>query len=165
MKDEARGHTPIIDAATTILVTDTEILATMAHGGAPDAIVALKEVEKGNLELEEERKKLDVLLESHVENDIESDSTRRFLGEMDGLLPDEFDTVPVESGPVTDEDVFISIPNMNKKIHVQESTERFDLSQQSSTSSDPICRQIHMGSGRWAQIMELKTGFIFESTK
>jgi hypothetical protein len=42
---EKIARTPIIDAATTILVTDTEILATMARGThAAHSIFALKEV-------------------------------------------------------------------------------------------------------------------------
>src|SRR5437016_10350494 len=56
MKDKATNHTPIIDAATTILITDTEILATMARGVSSHthSLFALKvdDLEEPKLELE-----------------------------------------------------------------------------------------------------------------
>jgi hypothetical protein len=144
MKEKA-SHTPILEAATTILVTDTEILATMAREvHAAHSIVALKEIKANDQDRLELRSKYYKTLE-----DIE----------------DDFHTV--ENGPVTDEghvpaskDVFVSLPNINKAIPTQES---IDSSQK--RSSDPICKPIVMGDGHWAQILESKKGFIFESTK
>ena len=164
--NEKAFHTPTIDAATTLLVTDTEILATMAHGSnALQGIVTVKEIEKSKDQLEEDKKKLDALFESGLKNG--SGTTEENILRMDGLLSEEFYTVnyPENSDPV--EDLFISFPNINEEVLIQKSTERLpiDLSQQSSTSSDPICRPIEMGNGHWAEIQTKKKGYIFESTK
>jgi len=108
MKAKA-ARTRIIDAVTTILVTDTEILATMTRRThTTNSIFALTEIRQKD-KAQHER------FESKLENLAPEGSHQ--------MLPGDFDME--DRGPVTDEDVFISIPNMNKKIHVQESTERF----------------------------------------
>jgi hypothetical protein len=159
MKEKA-DHTPVIDAATTILVTDTEILATMSRGiNATHSIVALKEIERGNDR--EDNLKLFERVKSLSKND-----SVKLLREIDVLLPEEFETLENDSLTNLNEviaskdDVFISFPNMNEAIRMQKSA----TSQQSR--SDPTCKPIKMGNGRWAQIVESqKSGFIFESTK
>lgn len=149
------SHTSIIDAATTILITNTEILATMARHHA-HGIFAFKEIQGNN---PEQMKLIDDLLTSPDPQ----------LGKIDELLPDHLDMDG--NGPVTwtDSDeaqtaseghVFVSFPNTNKKICVQAPA---NLSQQSSTSSGPICQPIATDNGHWSQIMESTSGFIFGS--
>jgi hypothetical protein len=155
---EKSTHTPVIDAATTILVTDTEILATMSRGvPATHSIVALKETEKGNDQEHKNRELYYDLLKSRLRND-----SGQMLMEMEELLPDEFETVKSDSATTnSNEDpsnVFVSFPNINKTISMQKPTKSF-------TSSDPICKPIDTVNGHWAQILKLKSGFIFDSTK
>jgi len=157
---EKSRHTRVIDAATTILVTDTEILATMARGA--NSIVALKEINRGD----KDHSVLRDLLDSESQ-DVYSKSNQilgelnsksnRILGEVDELLPGEFE---MNSDPVIDEDhhapakdpqVFVSFPNPNSSIAMP--------------SSDRICKPIAPDNGYWPQIWESKEGYIFESTQ
>jgi hypothetical protein len=166
MKDTAI-RTPIIDAATTILVTDTEILATMASVYAPHSIVALKEDQAHN-------KTLDNLIEAKLKH-LDAKSSMKFWREMDGVLPDDLgiditdEAQHASKGPdLKDKDIFISIPNINQNIRIpsQKSTERLPInSHQSSTSNDPICKPIAVVAGRWQDILKSKSGFIFEAAK
>jgi hypothetical protein len=152
MKEKA-SPTPIIDAATTILVTNTEILATMANGAnSSHGIVALTEIEKGEELLEGPRRKIVDLAKSKFKDGIES---TLFLRDLDGHLPDEFYPLPVNEDSVPDEDIFVSFPNIDKALAVP----------LPKPTSSPICKPIDLGNGRWAQIMKGKTGFIFESSK
>lgn len=172
MKDTAI-RTPIIDAATTILVTDTEILATMASVYAPHSIVALKKSESN--EDQAHNKTLDNLFEEKLKF-LDAQSSMKFWREMDGVLPDDLGVEDIideaqhaSKGPgLKDKDIFISMPNINQNILIpsQKSTERLPInSHQSSTSNDPICKPIAVVDGRWQQIWESKSGFIFEATK
>jgi hypothetical protein len=82
MKDKA-AHTPIIDAATTILVTDSEILATMAYGVQDThSILALKEVKEEDSGYKDQ---LDVLLHS------DSNGSDTILEDINRILPADFD--------------------------------------------------------------------------
>jgi hypothetical protein len=149
---EKSAHTPVIDAATTILVTDTEILATMARGAhATHSIVALKEVKE---EDQGYNRDLDDLLP-----DLD---TGRLLSTIDALEPDNFgmaeiglanDEASIDEGRlgVSDKDVFISFPNINTEIPIE--------------GSDSTCKPITMGPGHWNDIMKSKSGFIIESTQ
>ena len=159
MKEKAsQTSTPIIDAATTILVTDTEILATMAHGAnASHGIVAIKEIEieKGDELVKMTNEKIvDSLNQSELGNDVES--TLMILRGMDGHLPDEFYPLPVAENDEPElEDVFVSFPNINEALGVP----------LEKSTSNPICRPIEIDIGHWAEIMKRETGFIFGSPK
>jgi hypothetical protein len=159
MKDKGTRHTPVIDAATTILITDTEILATMAHGiQDKHSILALREVK------EEYKDQLDALLQS----DNESNGSRLLDG-IEKILPADFDVeshrdepgsdFDVESHkdePVSNKGVFISFPNIDKGLHFKNCTEGLPI------DSPPMCNPIHTGNERWTKIMTSKSGFIFE---
>jgi hypothetical protein len=142
-------QTSTIDAATTILVTDTEILASMARGVyASDSIFALRELQIGEPFEDEAR------VESQL-RDLDPNTSSQILEELDELLPDTLNAMKNgDEGRVSDKDVFFSIPNPNKAISIE-----------SSTSSDPICKPIAMGGELWTRIMESKTGFMFNLTK
>jgi hypothetical protein len=152
---EKADHTPVIDAATTILVTDTEILATMSRGVCPThTILALKEVNEKDLGYKGQ-------LDQSKSKGLDLNISCQTLEDIDEILPADLDV------PVPDDGVFISFPNINEAINLETSTERLpiDSSQQSSTGSDAICKPIVMDHGHWTQIMESKSGIIFESSK
>jgi hypothetical protein len=123
MKEKAT-HTPIIDAATAILITDTEILATMSRA---HNIVALKELKGKNQDSEEQ-------LLDYLEQEIKRLSPKasvKLLKSFDELLPDDPD-IMVEDDLVTwtgenSGDVFISFPNINEAIPMQEEYTSGDL--------------------------------------
>lgn len=147
MKDKT-DHTPIIDAATKILITDTEILATMTRGvQCAHSIVAIKEMKE---QYKEHDNKLETLLESGLK-DLDSKASTRLARELDALLPDS-DDFDWEESHNPDKDVFISFPNINSAIPIDSS----------SYTGDPICKPIIMNEGLWNQIMMSKNGFIFE---
>jgi hypothetical protein len=151
MKDKV-NRTAVIDAATTILVTNTEILATMTRGAQnahsiSDSILAVKDT---TVQLEDSNhdEKLHALLQSKL-NDISAGSEL----DIDALLPDSeyFCTEELESGHMPDvEDVFISFPNPNTAIPIPSST---------YNSDDSFCKPIAVDNGRWASIMEKKCGY------
>jgi hypothetical protein len=151
-------HTPVIDAATTILVTDTEILATMARGvHTAHSIVTMKEMEEND---QEDKSLLDNGLKL---SDLDSKASIQVLRQIDELLPN--DIITEKSGPAIDTtcygDVFFSFPNINIAVLMQKSTGTHS-SQQSSTSNDTICVPIAMDSSYWAQIWESSRGFILD---
>jgi len=75
MKDK-NSHTSVIDAATTILITDTEVLATMTRG--VNRLFAIKEVNQ------EDESRLNSMLASQVD----ANTSALFLREIDEVLPD-----------------------------------------------------------------------------
>jgi hypothetical protein len=162
-------HTRIIDAATAILITDTEILATMARGAnTAHSIVAIKEIMRKDQESDSQLHD-DLLQVGKQFQDLDPGASDRVLGEIDGLIPGELHmakSVTDEGHRVPADDVFVSFPNINKAIPfpMQEQLP-IDSVQQSSTSHGPICTPIATVNGHWTQIMESKKGFIFESTK
>lgn len=156
MKDKA-DHTPVIDAATTILVTDTEILATMTRGAQNThsivAITTSKEIQETDQQHDE---KLNELLELHLPT-LKSDASIHVLRKIDELLPDDFNDFSGESG--VEKNVFISFPNINTKVPLLiNRTEESEL-----PVHDPICKPIAMDKGLWTQIMESKRGYFTES--
>ena len=141
---EKASHTPIIDAATTILITDTEILVTMSRA---HSIVSFKEI-KGR---DEEYSLLHQELESRIK-DLNSEESMKLLKQFDEFLPNV-----VGDDAVADKyhgDVFVSFPNINERIPMQE-----------STSDDYICRPIAEDKGYWKRILESKSGYIFDPLK
>ena len=161
MRDKAT-HTPIIDAATTILVTDTEILATMACGvdGTTHSLVALREIGQNE--------------NTHVEQLLNSGNLDfQMMNKYDEYIPGDFDLV--ENGPATYEaqaeaaehPLFVSFPNINTTVPMQApgptARSPIDSSQQSSMSRDSICTPIVIEEGHWSQIMASKSGFVFGS--
>lgn len=141
---EKASHTPIIDAATAILITDTEILATMSRA---HSIVSFKEI-KGR---DQEYSLLHHELESRIK-DLNSEESMKLLKQFDEFLPNA-----VGDDAVADKyhgDVFVSFPNINERIPMQE-----------STSDDYICRPIAEDKGYWKRILESKSGYIFDPLK
>lgn len=156
-------HTPVIDAATTILVTDTEILATMTRG--THGIVAIQEI-KGENQVEDDR--LSALLDSEESglNTLGPEIPIRVLGKIDALLPDSVDYNTEESGNADDKDVFFSFPNICKSIPVSEGSSPYRIDSSSTSDlDDPICKPIIVDKGLWEQIMDLNSGFILEGPK
>lgn len=148
MKEKA-AHTPIIDAATAILITDTEILATMSRA---HSIVTLKELKGKDQESEEQ------LLLGRLESEIKRLSPKasvKLLKSFDELLPDDPDMDLVTRTVNHPGDVFVSFPNINEAISMQEEY----------TSGDPICKPIAKGVGYWNRILESKSGYIFDLPK
>jgi hypothetical protein len=147
MKDKV-NRTAVIDAATTILVTNTEILATMTCGvqnahSISDSILAVKDT---TVQLEDSNhdEKLHALFQSKL-NDISAGSEL----DIDALLPNSEYFCTEELMP-DDEDVFISFPNPNTAIPIPSST---------YNSDDSFCKPIAVDNGRWASIMEKKCGY------
>lgn len=151
MKEKA-AHTPIIDAATAILITDTEILATMSRA---HSIVTLKEMKGKDQDSEKQ------LLLGHLESEIKRLSPKasvKLLKSFDELLPDDPDSVEDDLVTRTDKhpgDVFVSFPNINEAIPMQEEY----------TGGDLICKPIVKGVGYWNRILESKSGYIFDLPK
>jgi hypothetical protein len=139
MKDK-NSNTSVIDAATTILITDTEILATMNRG--PNRLFAVKEINQEN----ESRFKCQ--LESQV------DANTSELFEIDEVLPDSKHNGK-KRDHMPDEGVFFSFPNPNKEIPMDTI----------SSSTDATCKPIKMDKGLWTQIVQLRSGYIDEPTK
>jgi hypothetical protein len=133
------ARTPVIDAATTILVTDKEILATIARGVCGmQGILTLRATQEENTE------KTNLLNLKNPD-----------LRQVDAFPQDDFAMEAVTEGEVaTEGSLFVSLPNPAS-----------DLSRESSTSSGPICKPIAMDDGHWPQILESKNGFIFGSKK
>ena len=103
------ARTPVIDAATTILVTDTEILATMACGvRGMQGILTLKATQEENV------------VKMQLLNRLENPD----LHQVDEFPLDDF--FMEGNGPVTDEaqaacksSLFLSLPNPDIGISVQ----------------------------------------------
>src|ERR1700678_1578273 len=100
MKDK-NNNISVIDAATTILITDTEILATMTQG--VNRLFAIKEVNQEN----ESRFK------SQLESQVDANTSELF--EIDEVLPDS-EHNGKKRDHMPDEGVFFSFPNPNKEI-------------------------------------------------
>jgi hypothetical protein len=152
MKEKA-SHTPVIDAATTILVTNTEILATMTRQlQNAHRIIAIKEINENNLKVNQEHDdKLNDLFKSPQFNELDSPASNRFLKTIDALLPDSESNLD-DKGASDEDHVFISFPNSNEAI-------RMDSSE---SSSNHLIKPIALDNGLWAQIMDSKTGIIVD---
>src|SRR6202522_521663 len=99
MKDKKR-HTSVIDAASTILITNTEILATMNRG--PNRLFAIKEINQ------EDKSQFKSQLESQV------DTNTSELFEIDEVLPDSNHNGK-KRDHMPDEGVFFVIPQPQQK--------------------------------------------------
>ena len=154
MKEKAI-HTPVIDAATTILVTNTEILATMTRAVKnAHSIVAIKEIKEDNGVNRIHDEKLNDLFESPHFKTLDSPASNRFLKDIDALLPDS-ESNSDNNGVLDKDHVFISFPNVNKSILSMD-----------SLSSNHLIKPISVDSkGLWTQIKASKDGIIVESTK
>jgi len=144
MKDK-NSHTSVIDAATTILITDTEVLATMTRG--VNGLFAIKEVNQ------EDESRLNSMLASQVD----ANTSALFLREIDEVLPDS-DHDGKKRDHMPDEGVFFSFPNPNKHIHM-------GTGPPISSSTDAICKPIKMDKELWTQIVQLGSGYIDEPTE
>jgi hypothetical protein len=143
MKDK-NSHTSIIDAATTILITDTEILATMNRG--PNRLFAIKEITQ-----EDESR-----FKSQFESQVDANTSELF--EINEVLPDS-DHNGKKRDHMPDEGVFFSFPNPNKEIPMGTGSPPI------SSSTDATCKPIKMDKGLWTQIVQLRSGYIDEPTK
>ena len=122
-------------------------------------IVALKDITQDFISQQHD------LLKSRL-GDLPADSSliKRYLGQFDEqnnlvILEGDPQAVTDEGNRGPPEDVFLSFPNINKAIVFPT-----DPVQQSSTRGEPFCAPIAMDSGHWAWILDLKKGFIFESS-
>ena len=143
MKDK-NSHTSVIDAATTILITDTEILATMTRG--VNRLFAIKEVNQENKSR----------FKSQLELQVDTNTSELF--EIDEVLPDS-DHNGKKRDHMPDEGVFFSFPNPNKEIPMGTGSPPI------SSSIDATCKPITMDKGLWTQIVQLRSGYIDEPTE
>src|ERR1700678_202916 len=142
MKDKKR-HTSVIDAASTILITNTEILATINRG--PNRLFAIKEI------TQEDESRFKSQLKSQV------DANTSELFEIDEVLPDS-DHNGKKRDHMPDEGVFFSFPNPNKEIPM-------GTGPPISSSTKPTCKQHKMEKKLWTQIVQLGSGYIDEPTE
>jgi hypothetical protein len=147
MNDMNHNNTSIIDAATAILITDTEILATMTRGlHDPNAhrLVAIKEIDQ------EDESRINSLLESQL--DANTTDNLKLLRKIDEVLPhSDHDRAREKGDSAPGDGVFLSFPNPNNNIPMGDSQ---------SSASDHICKPIQMDKGLWYKILELKSGYI-----
>ena len=149
MKQKA-NHTPVIDAATTVLVTDTEILATMTRG-VPNAhsMIAMKEEHYHD---QADEKSLDAALLQ-----LELKPSLQILREMDEIIPveeilqvsDDLDKEGIGHGS---SNVFISFPNINSAIRSGSSS----TSKPDGYKIQPLISE----KSFWSQITESKCGYL-----
>ena len=151
MQDNKNSHTPVIDAATMILITDTEVLATMTRGVQnlkAHRLVAIKEINQ------EDESEFNSLLDSQLD----ANHSQLLLRGIDEVLSElDSDHGRVKRDQIPDEGIFLSFPNPNEEI--------FLGSHSIPSSTDTICKPIKMDKGLWTQIMLLGSGHIDEPTQ
>jgi hypothetical protein len=130
MQTESKStHTRVIDAATTILVTNAEVLATMAREGR--SIVTLNAtIRKGQ----------DPFLGDLLQSSGLNNKTRKIFGKVDELLPGDLDVM--NSDPKSGGQVFVSFPNPRRESLMP--------------SSDRVCEPTALVSGYWTEIWKSK---------
>ena len=140
MRQQTTRHTPVMDAVTTILITDKEIIATMARG--IQTILAIKQdpIETKQEAIDTEK------LEAPQNDDFDLD--------LEGIETEE------RPDPASQKTVFLSFPNIDKKIVMSSIN-----SSSTGSSCDHFCKPIAVDKGYWKEILNSGTGFIFESKK
>jgi hypothetical protein len=133
-------HTRVMDAVTTILITDKEIIATMIQG--VQKIVAVKE-------------------EAIITAANKADIGPQILENLDLDLDDILE----QRDPTSDKTVFVSFPNIDKKLF--KSSKELSSIDSSSTSGsrDHVCKPIAVNKGFWNNILKSNSGFIVDSKK
>ena len=132
MKDKAES-TRVIDAATTILVTNAEVIATMAHGA--DSIVTLTEINRNG---EHSLPRVRDLLQSRAPDT----KQHHIFGEVDELIPAD-EIIRLRNEPrKSDHQVFVSFPNPRK------SNSSF------GSNGDRVCTSV--GDKHWTKIWNSK---------
>jgi hypothetical protein len=150
MKQKTNHHTRVTDAAATILITDTEILATTSMTQEVYTIVAIKEdSEDGNRRLQDA-----------IKAGLEPQSL-----EISNEFIDSEDIAREKPDPSHKKTVFFPFPSINKKL--LKSSKALSPIGSSSTggSHDHICQPIVVDKGFWDQILNSETGFMVESKK